>query len=205
MPITFRCSACSRTLSIARRKAGSQVNCPKCAALIHVPAAAGVAVASNPMAAAVPVPQAAALDALPLFERDDFEALLEPVAKSARAPKSAAMPPPIAGPVPIPAAVPKASPAPMAMPAPSVAEEAPAIVAVPVPTAVGASSLTTDDADLEVAELDGVIVNRQKLTWIAVAIAVLLAASFAVGYFLGRATVPKPVAISCGDRPAAAI
>lgn len=37
MPIRFRCSACSHLLGIARRKAGTETICPRCAAKILVP------------------------------------------------------------------------------------------------------------------------------------------------------------------------
>src|SRR5438105_12587294 len=77
MPIHFRCSSCDRMLSIARRKAGQQVSCPKCGKDVSVPAAAGVAVNSDPHA------QATNLQGLPLFERNDFEELLNPALKAA--------------------------------------------------------------------------------------------------------------------------
>ncbi|MDB5310833.1 MAG: hypothetical protein JWO38_5035 [Gemmataceae bacterium] len=37
MPIRFRCPHCTRLLGIARRKAGSQINCPQCARPVTVP------------------------------------------------------------------------------------------------------------------------------------------------------------------------
>lgn len=37
MPIRFRCPHCSRLLGIARRKAGTRINCPQCAAAVTVP------------------------------------------------------------------------------------------------------------------------------------------------------------------------
>ncbi len=40
MPITFRCSACDRRLSIATRKAGTNIVCPNCKAAVTVPGAA---------------------------------------------------------------------------------------------------------------------------------------------------------------------
>jgi phage FluMu protein Com len=37
MPIRFRCPQCRQTLSIATRKAGAEINCPRCGALQTVP------------------------------------------------------------------------------------------------------------------------------------------------------------------------
>ena len=37
MPIRFRCASCDKLLGIARRKAGSVVNCPRCAEPLIVP------------------------------------------------------------------------------------------------------------------------------------------------------------------------
>lgn len=39
MPIRFRCSQCDRLLGIARRKAGSRIQCPQCGESTTVPAA----------------------------------------------------------------------------------------------------------------------------------------------------------------------
>jgi hypothetical protein len=38
MPVQFVCPKCRRTLSVTRRKIGQQVSCPKCAAVMTVPA-----------------------------------------------------------------------------------------------------------------------------------------------------------------------
>lgn len=37
MPVRFRCPHCNRLLGIARRKAGTQVNCPQCDQILTVP------------------------------------------------------------------------------------------------------------------------------------------------------------------------
>ena len=39
MPIRFRCPSCEAVLQIAKRKAGTQIACPKCADAVIVPAA----------------------------------------------------------------------------------------------------------------------------------------------------------------------
>jgi len=75
MPIRFRCEHCQQLLGIARRKAGTKVECPTCHALVLVPLtdqddaqAPPVAASSRPAAPAAPEE--------PLFERIDFEQLL---------------------------------------------------------------------------------------------------------------------------------
>src|SRR4029079_6607344 len=37
MPIHFTCHSCQRRLSVGSHKAGSDAQCPKCQAIIHVP------------------------------------------------------------------------------------------------------------------------------------------------------------------------
>jgi hypothetical protein len=95
MPIRFRCPQCSRLLGIARRKAGSQTSCPQCGGTITVPTqeepldltpllesengAAPVATAPKPKAApktTAPKPRRQPGEEPPLFEGEDFEALL---------------------------------------------------------------------------------------------------------------------------------
>jgi phage FluMu protein Com len=73
MPIRFRCVYCDKLLGIARRKAGSVVNCPQCKQPLIVPTpepepepTAATAGPSGPP----PVPAS-------LFERDDFDELLQ--------------------------------------------------------------------------------------------------------------------------------
>jgi hypothetical protein len=80
MPIRFRCVYCDKLLGIAKRKAGAVVNCPQCGQPLIVPTPEPepepqvTAAPSRPAAPAgpeVPVPDR-------LFERDDFDVLLEP-------------------------------------------------------------------------------------------------------------------------------
>src|SRR5262245_57777805 len=136
-------------LSIARRKAGSTVGCPKCGKPVPVPASAGVAVASDPHAGAK------TYNEMPLFERNDFEALLNPAVKAAVKPKV----------------------------------EQDQAIPVPFP------DLTSEVSDeAEVVEVEGIVISRGRLTVIAIVVAILLALSFAVGYFLAAATVGKKTA-----------
>jgi hypothetical protein len=104
MPIRFRCPHCTRLLGIARRKAGTETVCPQCGKTVTVPGpddtppagspaldlddgpalprAAGPAVSAAPPAAAPqppvarPQPRRHTADDPPLFEGEDFDALL---------------------------------------------------------------------------------------------------------------------------------
>ena len=99
MPVQFRCTSCRGKLSISRRKAGNQVDCPKCGQPLTVPTGDAmadeltellVAVQSAGKADARPMTPAARLAAkrpvnledMPLFERSDFEKLLDPLART---------------------------------------------------------------------------------------------------------------------------
>ena len=75
MPIRFRCPTCTGLMSIARRKASAVVTCPKCGEQVVVPATEPAAVgAGNGHAVA---------EDRPLFERSDFDSLLERVGVAA--------------------------------------------------------------------------------------------------------------------------
>jgi hypothetical protein len=68
MPIRFRCQYCNQLLGIARRKAGTHVECPTCHTQVLVPL-------TDPGLPAMP---AEAPPAAPLFERSDFDDFLRP-------------------------------------------------------------------------------------------------------------------------------
>jgi hypothetical protein len=89
MPIRFRCRYCHQLMGISRRKAGMKVHCPTCHGQVVVPEPDGVE--HPPLAPAEPAPEAAP----PVFERSDFEALLQ-------GPVREQPPPPIAEPLPPP-------------------------------------------------------------------------------------------------------
>jgi DNA-directed RNA polymerase subunit RPC12/RpoP len=82
MPIRFRCPTCTGLMSIARRKANAVVACPKCGEQVIVPPTepAVAAAVNRPVAAppgrAEPVPLTKSVDR-PLFERPDFDHLLQ--------------------------------------------------------------------------------------------------------------------------------
>jgi phage FluMu protein Com len=91
MPIKFRCKHCNQLLGIARRKAGSEVECPTCKHKVEVPsngASEGSVVRAERSEPAVPAP--------PLFERSDFEEILKPPVPAERH----AVPPPPSSPAP---------------------------------------------------------------------------------------------------------
>jgi hypothetical protein len=65
MPIRFRCRHCNQLLGIARRKAGCEVECPRCKKHITVPNQDGGGGTEQ------------APNEAPLFERADFDEYLE--------------------------------------------------------------------------------------------------------------------------------
>jgi hypothetical protein len=67
MPIRFRCQYCRQLLGIARRKAGQPVECPTCHAQVTVPAS------DHPGS-----PSPGSQPEEPLFERSDFDKILQP-------------------------------------------------------------------------------------------------------------------------------
>jgi phage FluMu protein Com len=95
MPIRFRCWHCNQLLGIARRKAGTQVQCPTCRNQVTVPETDQP---DDKVPAAAP----------PLFERDDFEAYLHEAAGASLPGRSVPPPPVPPPPAPLPAAAPGA-------------------------------------------------------------------------------------------------
>jgi len=84
MPIRFRCAYCNQLMGIARRKAGTVVNCPKCKGQVVVPSPQDVPPSeNNPFAMGpanlAPAQGGAAPEAGAVFERSDFENLFQPV------------------------------------------------------------------------------------------------------------------------------
>jgi hypothetical protein len=77
MPIRFRCVYCNQLLGISKRKAGTVVRCTTCQGQLIVPdAGAATEMAEEGDLPAAPKPP---VEAGRLFERDDFESLLEPM------------------------------------------------------------------------------------------------------------------------------
>jgi hypothetical protein len=163
MPIRFRCHHCSQLLGIARRKAGTHVQCPTCRREVLVPAEDGpwepngaAAAPPAPAPAPAPVPAPAPAAAPALFERDDFELLLRPQQSMAGEPR------PVPGPVGTP--VPPTRPHPLAE-------------SLPQPPPVWASS------ELPPA---GLVLSPTRATVLTVVVILLLAVAFGAGLLVGR-------------------
>lgn len=173
MPIRFRCVYCDKLLGIARRKAGAVVNCPQCGQPLIVPTPEqeperATAAASAPGPIHVPGPGK-------LFERDDFNVVLQgdatiqaqderpavPVKrnKPARVPE----PPPMPNPLP-------PRPFPVEHNLPSPFEPAPA--PLPLPTR---------------ARPKGIVLTTGKLIGVVVFVLVLILGAFGGGVLVGRA------------------
>jgi phage FluMu protein Com len=78
MPIRFRCEHCHQLMGIARRKAGTEVQCPTCRTSVLVPVEDQVpaAAASQPHAVLKSSEPAPIKPAPPMFERSEIDALL---------------------------------------------------------------------------------------------------------------------------------
>lgn len=168
MPIQFACDHCGGTLSIAKRKAYSLIDCPKCGCKQVVPAesrgngtAKKVAVAAQ---SSVKTPdRSTAVKDLPLFERDDFENLLDP-AKN-RLPDSGTKP-----------------------------KSVETVTAVPVPVAPADPNRELHDlaAGVELMDRDGRIsLHRNHLILAAVLVLVLIGLSFTLGFIVARVVTPR--------------
>jgi len=158
MPVVFRCTACRKKLSVARRKAGSEIACPVCSSSILVPSgqelrgdleallnSASTSVgtgtanrtATKPLAAVAPnldegpLFERTDIDERPLFERNDFDELL------------------------------------------SAETAAPAVESPPVPL-IAKPTASSD-----------VVLTRGAISMLATAVAFLLGLAFAIGYLVG--------------------
>ena len=182
MPIRFRCVYCNKLLGIARRKAGAVVNCPHCAEKLIVPTPADESVAEGtegteggdqPRKETQEEPVAPPLAGAQLFERSDFEALLqpEPTFRSEEPEVSAS-----SHPKPKPKPQRSSSPAPPAGPAPFAGgDRLPPLQPIPL-----------DDAPQLDFPTEGIFISRSKATWISVIAVLVLAATFALGIVVGK-------------------
>jgi len=154
MPIRFRCVYCKQLMGISRRKGGSVVRCPKCNNQVMVP-----------VTDAAPA-SAGATAQEPLFERSDFDELINQAAPApaqvfdfdAPAGAGAAAPPMTAAP-----------PATSVKPAPP-------------PTAVEVEQAVAVDA---ASPARGILLTPAMATALAVCVVIGLAIAFVVGLFLG--------------------
>jgi len=78
MPIRFSCEVCRTPLAVATRKAGAEVNCPKCQAKIVVPAATA-AVGAPAMGPSIEPPDAPPIPGEPGSEEPDWSKIVEAV------------------------------------------------------------------------------------------------------------------------------
>jgi len=156
MPIRFKCPTCERMLSIARRKAGSQIVCPRCEEDVTVPDAdladeedinvepvEESGSSTKPIAIGAPPKAPTKPKQDKLFEDSDFEQLLDEKVKKASDDAAARKPEP-----------PKLVPQPTTPP--------------------------------ELIEDKGVLLSRGAAVVLGVLMLVLLALAFATGYLIGR-------------------
>jgi phage FluMu protein Com len=151
MPIRFRCHSCNQLLGIARRKIGMQVRCPTCRKMLTVPKEDG---ADKTPDAEVP----------PLFERDDFEALLHGPNQPATVGSASPPPAPSSAPIFVPPR-----------------KETP-------PTPVYESELVSPVASPsnEPTALAGIVLSPGLATILTVSMILLLAIAFGAGLLIGR-------------------
>jgi len=96
VPVRFRCDTCNGKLSIATRKIGTPVECPRCNESMLVPSTSQIGeeltelllsvggARCEAVGAVAPILRPGrSLDEMPLFERDDIEEMLEPLGKKA--------------------------------------------------------------------------------------------------------------------------
>jgi phage FluMu protein Com len=160
MPIRFRCKHCHQLMGIARRKSGTEVQCPTCREMVQVPnedelPAPAVASAGKEEAPAKANPH-------PVFERSDFDEVLrgeeeEKPARPARA---------------VPAARPERNLAAAAGRVPNYDVEPHAM----------SPALSQPIA----AAPNGIFVSSTRLTIVAVVGIILLAVAFGAGLLVGR-------------------
>lgn len=159
MPIRFRCERCGQLLGIARRKAGTFVNCPTCRHQLTVPQEDQVAPAAVPQ---MELPQQRRSGPpSDVFDRDDFDVFLAAQPRAAPA-----------------AAPPRPAPQPPA-PAP-----APSPLSEPPPALTGAHSWPQNGQPPLPA--GSVVLSPGRATLLTIIMILLLAVSFVAGLLVGR-------------------
>jgi hypothetical protein len=156
MPIRFRCQHCHQLMGIARRKAGTEVQCPTCRHNTLVPKGDDAGAEPAPRAAVPSEETAGAGVPEALFERSDFDEVL----------RGTEAPPRIARPAP------KKD---LTGPRPGDAASAPAALGQ-APASLPAASLAPT----------GIFLTSNQATLLAVAAIILLAVAFGVGLLVGR-------------------
>jgi hypothetical protein len=171
MPIRFRCVYCDKLLGIARRKAGAVVNCPQCGQPLIVPTPEPE---PEPERTAAPShaagPPAGGPDKL--FERDDFDVLLEPDA-TFRTPD----PPP---------AAPRPRPAPNPLPPQTFAAER------TLPAARDDFGNIDEPAPARPKERRGIVISKSMLILMILAVIGLMGLAFGGGVLVGKMLTAPP-------------
>jgi hypothetical protein len=188
MPIRFRCVYCDKLLGIARRKAGTIINCPHCAEKLIVPTPDPADTAAEPDEGSVQGSTSekafAGAPPPPLFEKIDIDAMLQgkpmirpfgepvfepPKQKTIRTESGPGFPP--------------------------LYSAAPAQAATkPGPSALG-----------PVARPRGYYVSPAKATWLVLLMIVLLALAFGAGWMVRRSiskTPSTPARVERADKTA---
>jgi hypothetical protein len=160
MPIRFRCPHCNQLMGIARRKSGSMVHCPTCNTAVLVPmsdeAEEGTGQAPSAPTAPSPVRE--------LFERDDFDNLLNAPSSAGAEPRNSA--PGMGLPeVEPPPSLPPLRREPVNMDAWPASQPPPALTSEPV---------------------GGVVLSPTRATILTVVVILLLAIAFGGGLIVGR-------------------
>lgn len=227
MPVQFTCSRCHRRLSVAHRKAGTTVACPKCGSPNVVPGsainqaesqAAPAAPATDEVATAA-APEAA-LPALPESpvdppEKGDFQELISTAfddvqhliteQETGGAAEAAMAPPPIAPPVMTPVTPPAAAPVEAALSAPVAPPPIPPATAATIEPRLPSVSSTASrrPAARRGRHDDGVVLllSRQAVYAQAALAGGLALLAFLAGLTMGRAS--RPVQKSESGSPAA--
>jgi hypothetical protein len=168
MPIRFRCPHCGQLMGIARRKAGSRVQCTSCTREVLVPTSDDPRVPEAPAPTAPVASSSGGSAANDPFERDDLAELFQsaPPATVATASNSAAPT----------AFAPSGDPA--------------TVDAAWSPESAGVSELPQpgerSPSRKPASESVGLILSPLQATILTVVLIVLLALSFLVGLLIGR-------------------
>jgi hypothetical protein len=166
MPIRFRCAYCNQLLGIARRKAGTVVRCPTCAGQVIVPSVEGDDSES-----------AAGSDEPLVFERSDFEQLLNPNdAAAAQQQKRQA--------------VLSSSESPVALPLTT--EPPPGAWGTHAEPAFDVSRINPQPVPPIPAASRGIVLSSARATFLLIVAVVALAIAFGIGFLLGYLTRSAP-------------
>ncbi len=166
MPIRFRCKYCNQLMGIARRKVGTEVECPTCKGKLFVPQNSAEE-SPAPAPALAPAPAA---NSPPMFERSDFDDFLNP---SPPQPANNVGAQQTASPLAVPTR-PQPIPQQRALHLPSNYD----VDVDPMPGAL---------APLSQSEAPGILLSPSRATMLTVAVILGLALAFCAGLLVGHA------------------